>query len=106
MFDGFVSWEIFITFWEIFSITLHELFKASGIELDTFKYIMVAFFTLQQDLVRPDSRYKNKYYPSESKASREVANLTERNIHIPRIWCQRIFLSVCYHSTVTGKRNL
>ena len=34
--------------------------------------------------------------PPASKASTEVANLTERkNLHTPRIWCQRICLSVC-----------
>ena len=34
--------------------------------------------------------------PPASKASREVANLIEKKIHIPCIWCQRICrLSVC-----------
>ena len=33
-----------------------------------------------------------KMYPPASKASREIANLTERKKSIyPRIWCQRIF---------------
>ena len=30
-----------------------------------------------------------------SEASREVANLIERKIHIPPIWCQRMCLSFC-----------
>ena len=39
---------------------------------------------------------KSNVYPPASEASREVANLTEgKNPHIPRIWCQRICLSVC-----------
>ena len=37
------------------------------------------------------------YDPAASKVRREVANLTERkNPHTPRVWCQRICLSVCF----------
>ena len=40
-----------------------------------------------------------------SEASRKVANLTERkNLHTPRIWCQRICLSV-YLSVVNFDPN-
>ena len=40
-------------------------------------------------------QYTQNFYPPASKASREEANLTERkNTHTPRIWCQRICLSV------------
>ena len=37
-----------------------------------------------------------KSFPPASKASREVANLTERkNPQSPGVWCQKICLSVC-----------
>ena len=40
--------------------------------------------------------FRNSVYPPASKASREVANFNEKKKSTyPRIWCQRICLSVC-----------
>ena len=74
----------------------------SGIDLsfDTPTIISTIMSTQKADRIKIINWAK--FYPPASEASREVANFVERkNPHmvsknLSRIWCQRIFLSVCY----------
>ena len=70
------------------------------LQISSSEYFKTSFII--KDSGSPEQRYyrfnlKTRNYPPASEASREVANLTERkNPHtpVPRIWCQRICLSV------------